>query len=169
MNAVQDTVQAATVIQWGQVLALLGAALAALLAGIGSAKGVGMGGEANAGVLTENPDLYGKLIILQLLPGTQGIYGFLIAFLVLLKTSFLGGMIPLTISQGLQFFVGCLPIAFVGLFSAMLQGRVAVASINLVGRRPEMSGRSVSMTVMVETYAVLALLVSVLIVMFVQV
>nr|HML49553.1 V-type ATP synthase subunit K [Clostridia bacterium] len=140
MNAVQDTVQVATSIQWGQVLALLGAAIAAFLAGIGSAKGVGMGGEASAGVLTENPDLYGKLVILQLLPGTQGIYGFLIAFLVLLKTNFLAGMVPLTVDQGLQFFIGCLPIAIVGLLSAIYQGRVAVSGINLVGRRPEMSG-----------------------------
>lgn len=169
MDVVQETVQAASGIQWGQILALLGAAFAAFLAGIGSAKGVGMGGEANAGVLTENPDLYGKLIILQLLPGTQGIYGFLIAFLVLLKTSFLTGMVPLTVDQGLQFLIGCLPVAIVGWLSAIYQGRVAVSGIQLVGRRPEMSGRAVSMTVMVETYAVLALLVSVLIVMFVQV
>lgn len=83
----------------GQILALAGAACAALVSGIGSAKGVGMAGEASAGVVSENPEVFGKCLVLQLLPGTQGIYGFLIAFIVLLKTNFLGGMVPLTTTR----------------------------------------------------------------------
>ena len=103
----------------GQILALAGAACAALVSGIGSAKGVGMAGEASAGVVSENPEVFGKCLVLQLLPGTQGIYGFLIAFIVLLKTNFLGGMVPLTTTQGLLIFVGCMPVAIVGLISAI--------------------------------------------------
>lgn len=153
----------------GQILALAGATLSVLLAGIGSARGVGMAGETSAGVTTENPDVFGKALVLQLLPGTQGIYGFLIAFIVLIKTNFLGGMVDLNVTQGMQIFIGCLPIAIVGLFSAIYQGRVAAAAINMVGVRPEMSGRGITMAVMVETYAVLALLASFLMVFFVTI
>ena len=151
----------------GVPLALLGAALAALMAGIGSAIGVGMAGEASAGVVSENPEVFGKCLVLQLLPGTQGIYGFLIAFIVLLKTNFLGGMVPLTTTQGLLIFVGCMPVAIVGLISAIYQGRVASSAINMVAVRPELSGRGITMAVMVETYAVFALLTSFLMVFFV--
>lgn len=155
--------------EWGQILALAGAALSALLAGIGSARGVGIAGETSAGVVAENPDLFGKTLVLQLLPGTQGIYGFLIAFIVLIKTNFLGGMIALTTTQGALIFLGCLPIAIVGLVSAILQGRVAAAAINMCAVRPDQSGRGITMAVMVETYAVLALLASFLMVFFVAV
>ena len=153
----------------GQIFALVGAALSALLAGIGSARGVGIAGETSAGVVAENPELFGKTLVLQLLPGTQGIYGFLIAFIVLIKTNFLGGMISLTTSQGLLILIGCLPIAIVGLVSAILQGKVAAAAINMVAVRPDQSGRGITMAVMVETYAVLALLASFLMVFFVAV
>ena len=151
----------------GQILALAGAACAALVSGIGSAKGVGMAGEASAGVVSENPEVFGKCLVLQLLPGTQGIYGFLIAFIVLLKTNFLGGMVPLTTTQGLLIFVGCMPVAIVGLISAIYQGRVASSAINMGAVRPELSGRGITMAVMVETYAVFALLTSFLMVFFV--
>ena len=95
--------------------------------------------------------------------------GFLIAFIVLIKTNFLGGMVDLSVTQGLLIFVGCLPIAFVGFFSALYQARVAASAINMTGARPELSGRGVTMAVMVETYAVLALLSSFLMVFFVQI
>lgn len=156
-------------LQLGQFLALLGAAVAVFLAGIGSAKGVGIAGEAAAGVIGENPAVFGQTLVLELLPGTQGIYGFLIGFIVLLKTNVLGGMVPLTIEQGFLLFAGCLPIGVVGLFSAIYQGRVSAASIGLLAKRPESGGQGISLTVMVETYAVLALLASFLIVWFIQI
>lgn len=145
----------------GQGLALFGAALAVILAGIGSSKGVGVAGETAAGVSTENPDVNAKLLVLQLLPATQGIYGFLIAVIVMINTNVLGGsMVPVTIEQGIAVIAACLPIGLVGLFSAIYQGKVAAASMVMTGQRPEMSGKGITMTVMVETYAVLALLVS---------
>ncbi len=151
----------------GQVLALAGAALAALLGGIGSAKGVGIAGETNAGVVSESPDVFSKALVLQLLPGTQGIYGFLIAFIVLIKTSFLGGMVDLNVTQGLLIFLGCMPVGIVGMISAIYQGRVASAAINMIGVRPDQSGKGITMAVAVETYAVLGLLASFLMVNFV--
>lgn len=153
----------------GQILALVGAAMASLVAGLGSSKGVGIAGEASAGVTTENPDVFGKCLVLQLLPGTQGVYGFLIAFIVLIKTNFLGGMIDLSVTQGLQLLIGCLPVAIVGYVSAILQGRVAVAAINMVGINPDQGGKGITMAVMVETFAVLGLLTSFLMVFFVKI
>ena len=78
-------------INLGLALAILGAALAVILAGCGSAKGVGLAGQAAAGLLSEDPSMFGKVLILQLLPGTQGLYGFLIAILVLVNVGVLGG------------------------------------------------------------------------------
>lgn len=97
---------------------------------------MGIAGEASSGVCTEKPELFGKCLVLQLLPGTQGIYGFLIAFIVLIKTNFLGGMVDLTQTQGLLILIGCLPVALVGYFSAIYQARVAAAAINMTACAP---------------------------------
>lgn len=149
----------------GLAFALLGAALAALLAGIGSAIGVGVAGQAAAGVVTEDPSKFGKVLILQLLPGTQGIYGLLIAFLTLSQIGILGGSYEISLVKGLAYFAACLPMAFVGLWSARMQANAAVASISLVAKKPDQFGKSMILPAMVETYAVLALLVSLLAVM----
>ena len=147
----------------GMVFALAGAAIAALMAGIGSAIGVGMAGEAAAGVVTEDPQKFGKVLILQLLPGTQGIYGLLIAFITLSQIGLLGGApVNLTTAQGLAYFAACLPMAFVGLWSAIRQARAAVAGIQMVAKRPDQMGKGMIFAAMVETYAILALLISIL-------
>lgn len=153
----------------GAYIAIIGAALAAILAGCGSAIGVGIAGQAAAGVTTEDPDKFGKVLILELLPGTQGIYGLIIAFMVFMQTGLLGGAIKeFTTWQGLGFIAACLPMAIVGLVSALYQGKCAVAAINMVGKKPETSGKGLLLTVMVETYALLALLVSFLGVIFIK-
>lgn len=146
----------------GVPMALLGAVLAALMAGIGSAIGVGMAGEAAAGALTEDPSKFGKVLILQLLPGTQGIYGLLIAFLTLSNIGILGGSADISFAKGMLYFFACIPMGFVGLWSAKRQARASVASINLISRKPDQFGKSIILPAMVETYAVLALLVSLL-------
>lgn len=146
----------------GLVLALFGAALAALLSGIGSAKGVGMGGEAAAGVITEDPSKFSKVLILQLLPGTQGIYGLLIAFITLSQIGILGGNADVSLAKGLLYFCGCLPIAIVGYYSAIKQAKASVASIGVVAKKPEQFGKAMIFPAMVETYAILALLISIL-------
>ena len=146
----------------GLTYALVGAALAALLAGIGSAIGVGIAGQAAAGLTTEDPSKFGKALVLQLLPGTQGIYGLLVAFLTLSRIGILGEAVALTNEQGLLYLAACLPIGFVGLFSAIAQGKASVASIGLVSKKPDQFGKSMIFPAMVETYAILALLVSIL-------
>ena len=148
---------------FGLSLALLGALTAALLAGIGSARAVGMVGEAAAGVVSQDPGKFSKVLILQLLPGTQGLYGLLTAVLALSQIGILGGTPQmLTISQGLMYFVACLPIAVVGYFSAIAQGRAAVAGVGIVAQKPDQNGKAITMADMVETYAILALLITIL-------
>lgn len=147
---------------WGIVFALLGAIGAALLAGFGSARGVGIAGEAAAGVVTEDPSKFSKVLILQLLPGTQGIYGLLTAVLVLSQIGVMGGSADISLVKGLLYFASCLPIAVVGYLSAISQGRTAVAGIHLVAKRPDQSGKAIIFAVMVETYAIFALLISIL-------
>ena len=148
----------------GIALALLGAASAALFAGIGSAIGVGRAGQAAAGLVTEDPSQFSRALILQLLPGTQGIYGLLIAFIALSNIGLLGGQVDtgMSVGTGLMYLFACLPMAFVGLVSAMQQSKASVASIGLVAKRPDQFGKSMIFPAMVETYAILALLISIL-------
>ena len=150
---------------WGAIWATVGAVCAALFAGIGSAIGVGITGQASAGVVSENPDLSGKCLLLQLLPGTQGIYGLLIAVVIALNSGLMSGDVSaLTTTTGVRFLVAGLPIAIGGLVSAIYQGKVAVAGINMVAKKPTESGKGMVMAIMVETYAVLSLLISFLLV-----
>jgi V/A-type H+-transporting ATPase subunit K len=150
-------------ISLGLVYAIMGAALAVLLPGIGSAIGVGRAGEAAAGVVTEDPNKFGQTLLLQALPGTQGIYGLLTGFLIMMKTGIIGGgLVDITPHMGLMILGTALPIAAVGLLSAIAQGKAAAAGIGIVAKRPEELAKGIVYAVMVETYAVLALLASIL-------
>ena len=154
----------------GIAFVVLGAALAAGMAGIGSAIGVGIAGEVGAGVMTEDPGKFGLVLMLQALPGTQGIYGLLIAFVIASKAGLLGASgVAVQATQGLQLLMASLPIAIGGLVSGIAQGKVAASGICLVAKKPEEQGKAMLMTVMVETYAVLSLLISFLLVNGVQV
>ncbi len=146
----------------GIVFALTGAVLAALMGGIGSAVGVGMTGQAAAGVVTEDPGKFGKVLVLQLLPGTQGIYGLLIGFITLTQIGILGGSSDISLAKGLLYLAACLPMAIVGLVSAKWQAKASVSSISLVAKKPDQFGKAMIFPAMVETYAVLALLISIL-------
>ncbi len=145
----------------GIFLAILGAAFAAGFSGVGSARGVGIVGEAGAGLLSEDSSMFGKVLILQILPGTQGLYGLLIALIVFIKTGLLSGSpVALTWSEGLTIFAACLPMAIVGYFSAIYQGRVAASGVSLIAKQPSQVVKAMTMAALVETYAVLALLIS---------
>lgn len=147
----------------GNGWALLGAALAVILAGCGSAYGVGVAGQAASGVVTEDPSKFAKVLIMQLLPGTQGIYGLLVAFITLSKVGLLGGgAAEIDVTTGLMILAACLPIGIVGLVSAIHQGKTAVAAIGIVAKKPDQFGKAMLFPAMVETYAILALLISIL-------
>ncbi len=141
----------------GQLLALLGAAVAFFVAGIGSSKGVGLAGQAGAGVLSEDPSKFGSVMLMEALPSTQAIYGFVIAFLII------GKIDPaMTMQDGLHLLAAGLPIGIVGWISAIYQGKVASAGIQLISKRPEALGSAITLALMVEMFAILALIVSIL-------
>ena len=139
----------------GVIMAGFGAGLAAIMAGIGSIIGIGYPGRAAAGVLSEDTSKFGSLFLLVVLPGTQGFYGFVAAFLII------GNIANVTTtSQGMQLFFAALPIAFTGLLSGIHQGKVCAAGVNLVAKRAKEGMKAVIFAAMVETYAVLGLLIT---------
>lgn len=147
----------------GAFFGFLGAALAAGLACVGSAKGTGIAGEAGAGLLAEDPSQFSKCMILQVIPGTQGLYGLVVWFFAIFRMGLLSGSLPeLTIAQGFQYLAACLPMALGGLFSAIAQGRVAAASINILAKKPDDWSKGMVLCITVEFYAILSLLASML-------
>ena len=153
--------------QFGGIgLAFLGAALAVGLCCVGPARGTGITGEAATGVLSENPEHFSKCLILQVIPGTQGLYGLVIWFFALYTMgAFSGGIVDLSITQGLTIFVSCIPMAIGGWRSAIYQGRVAASSINIVAKKPDDWSKGIILCVIVEFYAILSLLASILLLM----
>jgi V/A-type H+-transporting ATPase subunit K len=152
----------------GNALAYAGAAIAACMAGIGSAMGIRYAASTASGVLTEDPEKFGILFILVVLPGTQGLYGFVSAFFVMLRLEIFGDyIIPLTTSQGWQILFACLPIALAGLLSGIHQGKVCSAGIQMSAKRPEMAFKAaVLFAVMVETYALLGFVITLFLLFF---
>ncbi|WP_409969741.1 V-type ATP synthase subunit K [Bengtsoniella intestinalis] len=150
----------------GLALALLGAGLAAVLPGIGSAKGTGCAGEAGTGLLSQDPSKFGKVLILQVIPGTQGLYGLVVWFFAIYSMGLLGGsfssLYNMEVIQGMQYFAACLPMALGGLFSAIAQGRVAAGSINILAKKPDDWAKGMVLCITVEFYAILSLLASML-------
>ena len=141
----------------GMFFGILGAALAVILAGTGSARGVGMAGEAAAGVVIDEPNKFAKTLLFQLLPGTQGLYGLVIGLLIVLRLT--GDM---SLQQNLIFFAAGLPVGIVGLTSAPAQAKVAVAGINILIKNEPQLIKGVIYAVMVETYAILAFVMSII-------
>ncbi|MDO4731818.1 MAG: V-type ATP synthase subunit K [Clostridia bacterium] len=146
----------------GLSLALIGAAIAVGLAGAGSAFGVGIAAQTGMGVLSEDPSKFGKLLVFELLPGTQGLYGFIVAFMVLTNVGILGGSADISVAQGAMYLGACLPIAIGGLTSARAQGKAAVAGIGLLAKRDSEFSKGMVSVTLVEIYALLCFLVSLL-------
>ena len=151
----------------GNNIAIIGAAVAAIFSGMGSAKGVGIVGEAAGGLLSENPSLFGKALALQALPMTQGVYGLVAAFLMLYRLGLFGNidhLASLSVPAGAYYLMAALPIALAGFYSAVRQGRVSAAGINLLSKRPGELGKAITSSALVETYAIFSLLVTLLVV-----
>lgn len=146
----------------GIVYALLGAAIATAFAGIGSIKGVGMATEAAMGVLSEDSSKFGKMLVLVLLPGTQGLYGFIVTIMMLMNIGVLGGVAEMSVLKGLLYLAASLPIGIGGMMSGIAQGRAAVSGISLVAKRPNEFSKAMVSVTLVEIYALLAFLVSLL-------
>ena len=150
---------------YGIILVWLGVACAALFPGLGSAKGVGIVGRAGAGLLTEKPELFGKVLVLEILPGTQGLYGLLIGIIIMNRSGVMGAAAaPMDAIHGLQYFLAALPIAAVGYFSAIHQAKTAAAGVGILAKHPDRNGNAITLAAIVEMYAILAFLVSLLVV-----
>ena len=150
----------------GMALGFLGAGLAAALCCIGSAKGTGTAGEAGTGLLCEDPNTFGKGLILQVIPGTQGLYGLVVWFFACFQMGMLNGTaVDLTVTEGLRYFVACMPIALGGFLSAIAQGRVAAGSINILAKQPDHWSKGMVLCITVEFYAILSLLASMLMIL----
>jgi len=150
---------------YGLFFAFLGAALAIGVAGAGSAKGVGLASEAAAGVVVDDPNKFGRLLILQLLPGTQGLYGFIISVMVMTNIGVLGGTPPKDMATGLIYLAACMAIAIGGFLSAIAQGRVCAAGVNIIAKKPGESAKAIVSASLVELYALISFIVSLLLVM----
>lgn len=145
----------------GLFFAMMGAAAATFLGGFGSCIGLGAAASAANGTLSEKPERFGTLLLLIALPGTQGIYGFLVAFLIILKLQLLSGAAAVVSNtQGLQILASSLPVGIAGLASGMFQGRVCAAGVAVAAKRPEASMKALVFAALVETYAVLGLVIS---------
>jgi V/A-type H+-transporting ATPase subunit K len=140
----------------GSAIAVFGVGISVALACIGSAKGTGIAGEAGAGVTSEDPTKGMRAMMLQVLPGTQGIYGFVIAMMAL------GRIVPgMDTQSGFALFMACLPVGLGGLISAIAQGRVAAASMNILAKKPNDFSKGMLLCAVVEFYAILSLLTSI--------
>lgn len=174
----------------GQTIAILGLALSTILCGIGSSLGLRSSVSATSGVLSGDPNKFSKVMVLTLLPATQGIYGLLISFMglshipaLLDATTLSNAAIAITetttaetlaiisnaqaavsanMQAGWAVLFACLPMAIVGMLSAILQGKAAATAIVAVGKKPELSGRMIMFPAMIETYALLSLVVSII-------
>ena len=153
----------------GNNLAILGAAIAVLLPGFGSARAVNSVARATAGLISEEPQKFGKSMLLQALPMTQGIYGMVVAFLIIVFSGIMNLNLAegeyLELAQGAYYLFASLPIALGGWYSAIKQGEVAVAGISVLAKKPDAVGKAVISASFVELYAILALLISILLVL----
>ena len=145
----------------GLAIGLLGAGLAACLAGAGSARGTGVAGEAGAGLLTQDPSKFGKVMIMQVIPGTQGLYGLVVWFFAIYQMGLLNGTaMDMSFVDGCRYFAACLPIGIGGLVTAIAQGKVAAGAINLLAKNPDHWAKGMILCITVEFYAILSLLAS---------
>ena len=142
-----------------QALAYLGLALCMILCGVGSAYGLYKTGSAAAGVLSEDNNKFSKVIVLALLPATQGIYGFVLA---VMKSG-----VAATIDspeRAWSMLVSAVILGITGMASAILQAKTAVSCIYAVGKNDEGSGKYILFPAMVEFYAILSLVLGIMLV-----
>lgn len=147
--------------------AVAGAMASVMLSGIGSAKGIRIAGAQAGGVLSEQPELFGKLLVLIALPGTQGFYGFICAIMIAMRSGLIAGKVVLTPIAGISIFFIGVATGMVEWLSAIFQGETSAAAINLVAKKPDESGRAILLPALVETYAVIALLAAILMIIWV--
>lgn len=141
----------------GNVIAIIGIALCVFACGCGSAIGLYLTGQAGAGVLAEDSKKFSKVLVLVVLPATNGIYGFVMA---ILAQSYLPAIT--TVSQGWTLLGALMPLTVVGFVAGIYQAKCAVSAIYAVAKDEKLSGRLLLFPAMIETYTILALVISIL-------
>ena len=141
----------------GYSIAMIGIAACVLLCGIGSCIGLYKTSSAAAGVLGEDPKKFGNVMVLVLLPATQGIYGFIIG--IIASGQLAAGM---STAAGWAMVGAVLPMAMSGLLSAYFQGKSAGNCIYAVGKQESLSGKLIVYPGMIEFYAILGLIISIM-------
>jgi V/A-type H+-transporting ATPase subunit K len=154
-------------LQSGLGFAMIGAAAVFSLGGIGSAKGIRISASQAGGVLSEQPELFGKLLVIMALPGTQGFYSLITAILIGMWSGLFGGKVTLHPMQGIAIMAIGIATGMVEWLSAIYQGETSAAAINLVAKKPDSSGRAILLPALVETYALLGLLSAIVLLLFV--
>ena len=144
----------------GLVFAALGMATATICGGIGSTIGVGMTSQAAAGLISEQPEKFGQALILELLSATQGLYGFVISFMIYLQITG-----DISFQKGLFLLVAALPISLTAIANGVWQGRGASAAMQILAKKPEHTTKGIIFVAMMETYAILGFVISFLLVM----
>jgi len=154
-------------VETGIGLAMVGAIAAVMLGCIGSARGIRIAAGQAAGVMSEKPELFGRLLILMALPGTQGFYSFIVAIMIALRSGLMEGKVTVSPPLGLALLAIGVCAGVSEYRSAIYQGETSAASISLTAKRPSEAGRSILLPALVETYAVLTLLASILLVIWI--
>ncbi|MCK5743803.1 MAG: V-type ATP synthase subunit K [Caldisericia bacterium] len=139
---------------------VLGIIVNVFLSGMGSARGLRTASVQTTGVMSERPELFGKLFVLTVLPGTQGFYGFIASFLAGSQTLMAGNIPSMGNALALMFLL--VGMGVVCYFSAVDQGRTSAAAINMVAKQEQTFGQAIIMPALVETYAVLGLLLTII-------
>ena len=154
----------------GVSLAVLGAAIAAGLAGAGSTMGVSQTGQTGAGLVAEDESQFGNVLLLSALPGSQAIYGLLASILILQNTGVLTGeFASITWQDGLIFAFAGIPVGITCLASGQFQGKVLASGIQVIAKDKSKIGQVIILAALVETFAVFGLLISILMINGVQI
>ena len=132
------------------VLAYVGVALMVGLAGIASAVGTSICGQAAVGAMKKNSGAFGSYMILSAIPGSQGLYGFVCYFII---KGFLTE--SMTLLQGAAIFGAGVLTGLVCLFSSYYQAKVCANGIAAIGNGHDVMGKTLILAAFPELYAIL--------------
>ena len=152
----------------GPVLVFAGAVMVVVFGGLGSAIGIRISGTQAAGVLAEKPELFGKMFVMMALPGTQGFYSFVCGIMMIVLSGVLNKGTVVSGAKGFALMTVGVGVGLVEWLSAILQGQSSAAAESLTGRQPGSSGQAILIPALVETYAVIALVSGILLILWIS-
>ena len=142
------------------IMTIIGIVVSIVLSGVGSSRGASLVGKAAAALISEQPEKFGQALVLQMMSASQGLYGFIVGFLIFINISD-----NMAFELGLRCLGAGLLMGLAGYLTAIQQASIATAGIQILAKKPEHSTKGVLFSAMIETYAIFAFVVSVLIVL----